>query len=144
MQYRFGMLGKIELQYPSEKADSRSHFSEGAEVYAESIISHLAFSTGNYKYVIYDMMFTNFPDPKRNDLDKFPTHNSYDGVLVYKSNGLDESLIKVIQCRHKAVSAPLPEGSLRWRATPRKRTSTLQIDTRGRPQTVCPDLDDER
>jgi hypothetical protein len=54
VQYRFGTPGKIELEYPAEKANSQDKFAYHHYFRAQLDETEVSFSSGGYKYAIFD------------------------------------------------------------------------------------------
>lgn len=54
VQYRFGVPGKIELEYPAEKSGSQGKFEYHHYFRAQVEETEISFSSGGYKYSIFD------------------------------------------------------------------------------------------
>ena len=54
VQYRFGTPGKVELEYPTEKAGSQDKFEYHHYFRAQVDETEISFSSGGYKYAIFD------------------------------------------------------------------------------------------
>lgn len=84
ISYRYGANAKIELTIDSEVVQASTSFSGGAE-------SHLIFSKGNYKYVVFDFIGNGeWIDAEKGIREKL----QQGGVLVVK----DEKQIARLEC----------------------------------------------
>ena len=54
VQYRFGLPGKVELEYPADKARSQEKFEYHHYFRAQVDETEISFSSGGYKYSIFD------------------------------------------------------------------------------------------
>lgn len=54
VQYRFGVPGKVELEYPADKARSQEKFEYHHYFRAQVDETEISFSSGGYKYAIFD------------------------------------------------------------------------------------------
>lgn len=54
VQYRFGQVGKIELEFPEKPFTPRQWFSISDISEANFNSTHLKFSVGQYRYVLYE------------------------------------------------------------------------------------------
>lgn len=100
LQYRFGTVRKIELQFPKVRRHPRNKFTEGSEPYSRGAASQLSFRSGPYRYVIYDFLIGDSPQSGG--------HKQYMGVAIMKRDakptGVDldfrkSDFISVVQCR---------------------------------------------
>jgi hypothetical protein len=54
LQYRFGLPGKIELEYPKEREQTQTAFKYSHNFRAQFDLTEISFSRDGYEYVIFD------------------------------------------------------------------------------------------
>ena len=54
LQYRFGLPGKVELEYPHEHADSQKSFRYSHYFRAQVDETEISFASGGYTYTVFD------------------------------------------------------------------------------------------
>lgn len=98
VKYRFGMTGKIELEYPRGDNDSRERFLFSNTGYSGGGESHIRFVNAKFTYWLYDKMIrTGFPgDPGNPEGTNKPVMSA--GVIVLKKGARSSRLA----CRNNA------------------------------------------
>jgi hypothetical protein len=54
LQYRFGLPGKVELEFPNQRGNSLKAFQYDHYFRAQFDLTQISFSSGGYKYVVFD------------------------------------------------------------------------------------------
>jgi len=54
LQYRFGLPGKVELEYPKQRSDSQKSFHYSHYFRAQFDSTEISFSTDDYTYTVFD------------------------------------------------------------------------------------------
>lgn len=93
VQYRFGIPGKLELQYPASRTGTQSKFTYD-EMHPHLGLSRtLTFTRDGYKYSVYSL-----------ETDQPGGANSY-GVWVFRAGSTEQQPLRDLRCARQ------PEGS---------------------------------